>query len=232
MEGKGKMLTFEERKFVLKSYWKCRNMSEIQKKFMKTFKTDKAPSRLTIIRIRDKFETYGTIQNIHKERSGRRKTSTNSVMEELVMQAHHKNPKQSVRHLARELGISRSSVHRILLTNKKKPGVKLENAENVTERSAAESTTENHQSTQTMPVPRQNMQQIVQPIVPLLNHQLSQSLTSPNHHLTSASSIKEENHQLTPTPSLNDQNHQLTPISSITIQNHQLIPVSSINAIN
>ena len=58
-------LSFEQRKFILKCYWKYENAVGVQRRFRRQFQTD-PPSRLTIRRIRDKFEADGTVQNVNK----------------------------------------------------------------------------------------------------------------------------------------------------------------------
>ena len=71
----GNQLSFEERKFVLKCYWRTENATEVQRRFTREF-AKPPPTRRTIAHIRDKFEADGTIQNINYKRSGRPRTST------------------------------------------------------------------------------------------------------------------------------------------------------------
>ena len=81
--------------------------------FRRKFETD-PPMWLTIIRIRKKFEVDGTVQDVHKQRSGRPRTSTSREREEVLLETYRETPGKSVRQAAREKGISKSSVHRIL----------------------------------------------------------------------------------------------------------------------
>ena len=67
-------LSFEERKCVLKWFWKFENVTEVQRRWKCEFGTT-PPTRVTISRIRDKFEEAGTIQNVHRGRSGRARVS-------------------------------------------------------------------------------------------------------------------------------------------------------------
>ena len=57
----GNQLSFEERKFVLRCYWKTENATEVQRRFTSEF-AKPPPTRRTIARIRDKFEADGTVQ--------------------------------------------------------------------------------------------------------------------------------------------------------------------------
>ncbi|KAJ4432956.1 hypothetical protein ANN_15213 [Periplaneta americana] len=97
-------LNFEERKFILKCYWKTVNISEVQRRFRMEFQRD-SPTRLTIPRLRDRFEDEGTVQNIHKNNSGRRQTSTSPTREREVIERFQQFPRKSVRQTARETGI-------------------------------------------------------------------------------------------------------------------------------
>lgn len=50
-------LSFEQRKFILKCYWKCGNLVEVQRQLRKEFQTN-LPMRLTITRIRDVWSQW------------------------------------------------------------------------------------------------------------------------------------------------------------------------------
>jgi hypothetical protein len=52
-------LSFEQRKAVLKWYWKYENIKEVQRQWQNEFGTQ-PPTRRTIARIRDTFEADGT----------------------------------------------------------------------------------------------------------------------------------------------------------------------------
>ena len=62
----GARLSFEERKAVLKWYFKFEKISEVQRQWQNEFGTQ-PPTCLTIARIRDKFEIDGTLGDVHKE---------------------------------------------------------------------------------------------------------------------------------------------------------------------
>ena len=106
-------LNFEERKFILKCYWKIDNISEVQRRFRMEFQRD-APTRLTITRLRDKFEEEGTVKDVHKNHSGRPRSSTSPTKARGVTERFHQSPRKSVRQAAWETGVPKSSVHRIL----------------------------------------------------------------------------------------------------------------------
>ena len=54
------------------------------------------PTRVTITRIRDKFEADGTVQDVHKNRSGRPRTSTNSKKEERLLEMFQRSPRKYI----------------------------------------------------------------------------------------------------------------------------------------
>ncbi|PSN35681.1 hypothetical protein C0J52_21762 [Blattella germanica] len=62
-------LSFEERKWLLKCYWKVQNVVEVERRWRVEFSTP-PPTRVTITRIRDKFEVDGTVQDVLKGRCG------------------------------------------------------------------------------------------------------------------------------------------------------------------
>ena len=63
----GASLTFEERNFILKWYIKFENVAEVQRQWKREFQTQ-PPTRLTITRLCDKFDTHGTICDVHRGR--------------------------------------------------------------------------------------------------------------------------------------------------------------------
>ncbi|PNF30207.1 hypothetical protein B7P43_G08419 [Cryptotermes secundus] len=62
-------LFFEQRKAVLKWYWKYENIKEVRQ-WQNEFGTQ-PPTCRTIACIRDKFEADGTVHDVHKQRSSR-----------------------------------------------------------------------------------------------------------------------------------------------------------------
>ncbi|KAG7197418.1 hypothetical protein KM043_013278 [Ampulex compressa] len=96
-------LTFEQRKAVLKWYWKFENIQEVQRQWRAEFES-KPPTRRTIARIRDKFENDGTVQDVIKERSGRPRTITTPARSAAVLQLLTRSPQKSLSQCARESG--------------------------------------------------------------------------------------------------------------------------------
>ena len=79
-------LTDEERKWILKTYWKCENTEKVRQKWTETFNTT-PPSRQTIYKIRNKFEETGSVKNAVK--SGHPRTVTNVANEMQVLNFCH-----------------------------------------------------------------------------------------------------------------------------------------------
>ena len=94
------------------------NVVEVQRRWRVEFGT---PPRLTITRIRYKSEVDGMVQDVLKGRCGRKKSSTDNESADAVMQVFARSPNKSLRQSSRELGIEKSSVHRILQAQKWKP---------------------------------------------------------------------------------------------------------------
>lgn len=111
-------LTLDERKFVLKMYWKYENAQRVIAMWNDTFSTP-APTRLTIYKIRDKFEETGSV--LDAARSGRPVSVTTEDNQYLVAQALQMSPNKSTRRCSLELGIPRGSLINVLKQLKMKP---------------------------------------------------------------------------------------------------------------
>ena len=108
----GARLTFEERKSILKWYIKFENVAEVRQ-WKREFQTE-PPTRLTITRLCDKFDTHGTICDVHRGRSGRPITATSPASSAMVLERFKMSPRKSTTQCARETGVSSTSVQRIL----------------------------------------------------------------------------------------------------------------------
>ena len=80
--------SFDERKWLLKCYWKVENVVEVQRRWRVEFGTP-PPTRVTITRIWDKFKVDGTVQDVLKGRCGRKRSSTDNESADAVMQVLH-----------------------------------------------------------------------------------------------------------------------------------------------
>ena len=102
-------LSFDERKWTLKCYWKVENVVEVQRKWRVEFGTPPPPPRVTITRMRDKFEVDGTVQDMLKGRCGRKRDSTDTECADAVMQVFAQSPKKSLSNVLVRL-VSRNPV--------------------------------------------------------------------------------------------------------------------------
>jgi len=101
----GARLSFEERKAVLKWYFKFENINEVQRQWRNEFGTQ-PPTCLTIARIWDKFEIDDTVGDVHKERSGRPQTATTLATSAVVLQHFTRSPQKSVKQCLCKTGVS------------------------------------------------------------------------------------------------------------------------------
>ena len=112
-------VSFDERKWLLTCYWKVENL-EVQRRWRVEFGNPPS-TRVTITRIRNKFEVDGTAQDVLKGRCERNKSSTDNGSADAVMQVFARSPRKSLKQCSREIVIEKSSVHRILRAQKWKP---------------------------------------------------------------------------------------------------------------
>ena len=89
-------LSFDERKWLLKCYWKVENVIEVQRRWRIEFGTP-PPTRVTITRIRDKFEVVGTVQDMFECRRGRKRSPTDNESADAAKQVFAPSPKKSLR---------------------------------------------------------------------------------------------------------------------------------------
>ena len=104
-------LTLDQRKWIVRSYCKHENAGEVRREWTQTFHTQ-PPTRLTIYRIRDKFNAEGSIVN--KKKSGRPKTASSEDNEMQVALTFVNSPKKSTRRASLELSIPRTSLQRLM----------------------------------------------------------------------------------------------------------------------
>ena len=87
-------LRFEEQKSILKWYIKFENVAEVQRQWKRDFQTQ-PPTRLTITRPCDKFDTVGTICDVYGSRSGRPRTATSPASSAMVLERFTASPGKS-----------------------------------------------------------------------------------------------------------------------------------------
>ena len=95
-------LSFDEHKWLLKCYWKMENVVDVQQCWRVEFGTTPS-TRVTITRIREKYEVDGTVQQVLKGRCGRKRSSTDNESVDAVMQVFARSPKKSLRQCSREM---------------------------------------------------------------------------------------------------------------------------------
>jgi hypothetical protein len=74
-------LSIEQRKWILKQYWKTENAEWVRTAWVEAFNTP-PPTRLTIYRIRDKFDATGSVANAPK--SGRPKLTKRQYLRRTI----------------------------------------------------------------------------------------------------------------------------------------------------
>ena len=72
------------------------------------------PTRVTITRIRDKFQVGGMVKDVLNGRCRRKRSSTDNESADAVMEVFARSPKKSLRYCSREIGIEKSTVLLIL----------------------------------------------------------------------------------------------------------------------
>lgn len=103
----------EERKWLVESYIAGTTINDLRRLFQQRFARD-APVKSSIYKILAKFRDNGTLWNLNKEYSGRRRTLRTPQNEVSVLNFFQNNPTSSVRRSAQALGIPKTSVHEIL----------------------------------------------------------------------------------------------------------------------
>lgn len=103
-------LNVKQRKCAIKLWWKHENAAAVIRNWPEEMGT--APTRLSLYRIRDKFDETGSIMDA--PRSGRPvKVCTQKNLQN-VAEAYAHSPKKSTRRASSELSISRTSLQRMM----------------------------------------------------------------------------------------------------------------------
>jgi len=90
-----------------------KNVAEVQRQWKCEFQTQ-PPTCLTITWLCDKFDTHGTICDVHRGRSGRPLTATSPASSAMVLERFTMSPWKFATQCACETGISSTSVRHIL----------------------------------------------------------------------------------------------------------------------
>ena len=89
---------------------KVEKVLEVQRRWTNELGTPPL-TRVTITRIRHKYEVDGKVQDVFEGRCGRNRSSTDNESADAVMQVSARSPKKSLRQCSREIGIKKSSIH-------------------------------------------------------------------------------------------------------------------------
>lgn len=101
----------EQRIFLLQQWWQHQKTHLVLDAFRLKFPDAALPARQTIFNLRTKFDNTGSTQDIKRKRTKSVCTAANM---EIVAQGLVENPYSSIRRTSAELGISNTSVHRML----------------------------------------------------------------------------------------------------------------------
>lgn len=110
-------LSIIQRTKVIEFWHQTKSVVKVQREYRRFFNTAHAPNPRTIRRTVDKFSTVGTVCNVNKGRSGRRRTARSEENVQAVREAVVRSPRKSIRRLSKESSMHRTSVHRILTTD-------------------------------------------------------------------------------------------------------------------
>ena len=108
-------LTVVQRTHIVKLYYEnARNASQTVRQFRKDFPIYKSLSHNTVLALISKFETHGTVKDIAKYNSGRKKSVRVPAIINAVKHQLLTNPQASIRRIEAHTGLKRSSVHSII----------------------------------------------------------------------------------------------------------------------
>lgn len=85
-----------------------------QRKFRNFFNLREAPTRKTIVRLTNKFKKEGTVLDLKVGKCGRKRSALRPENVGKVAERVQNNPKTCLRHLSQQVGISKTSTHRIV----------------------------------------------------------------------------------------------------------------------
>ena len=105
--------TTEERIFIVESYFRLNeSISETQREFRRNFNTRNSPTPNAIKAMVARFHEQGSVCDLPK--SGRPRTARSDENRQRLAESVAEDPSTSVRRRSSQIGVSRSSLHRML----------------------------------------------------------------------------------------------------------------------
>lgn len=115
----GKQWHVKHRSWCVKRYFEIRSYVKIRAEFLHVFQTDRAPNKSRIAQWVKNFNKFGTVQNLNKQAEDReshsgRKRLRNEALITRVQDDVECSPKRSSRQRCQALGITRSTLLRVM----------------------------------------------------------------------------------------------------------------------
>ena len=107
-------LTHGQKAKLVEFYFSSKSIVTTQREFQHHFDVKKPPDRKMAWSIVRKFQNHGTVDNLNKGKSGRKRTIRNPEDIKAVCRSAVQSPKKSSWRRSQELSINRMSVVRIL----------------------------------------------------------------------------------------------------------------------
>ena len=107
-------LTLIQRTKIIEFWHQTKSVIQVQRRYRQFFKIAAPKYCRTIVKTVGKFSTMGTMCNVNKGHSGRRRSAHSVEYVDAVRESVLRSPRKSIRRLSAETSIPRSSVHRIL----------------------------------------------------------------------------------------------------------------------
>jgi len=112
--------TKEEKIFCVTTYLETKSFKTVQAKFRRKLNFNNYPQKNQIYRWTHKFQAIGSVNNLNKNAetlsSGRKLTARSPDNVNAVRDSVGRSPKKSIRRRSQELGLSRATVQRILIS--------------------------------------------------------------------------------------------------------------------
>ena len=99
---------------IVEAYLATKSLIQTQRQFRRDFPGRNAPTRVTILRLLDKFRETGSVQDKNKGHSGRPRSARTDPNIDNVREHLARSPRKSTRRLSQETDLSRTSIMRIM----------------------------------------------------------------------------------------------------------------------